>query len=226
LDESHGKARRCSAARSVLRRRPRLLAAVEIALACVLALWSPASSAANDAAAKILTCKDARGNTLITDPADPRCYKPPLNEAERAAVDERKRKELEAYNACKAEQRSLQSLLSRYPSKEKHDAARQTALSQVEAALRASERRMEQLQAERKHLLDEAEFYPNGNLPAKLKRDTDANSAVIAAQMQAIATQKDEAAQKNAFYDDELAKLKRLWLPQRGDNRGCLSPRD
>jgi hypothetical protein len=226
LDESHGKARRCSAARLVRRHRDRRFAAGEIVLACAIALASSASVAANGAAAKILTCKDAGGNTLITDPADPRCYKPPLNEAERAAADERKRKELEAYNACKAEQRSLQSLLNRYPNKEKHDAARQAALGQVETALRLSERRLEQLQVDRKHLLDEAEFYPNGNLPAKLRRDIDANSAVIAAQTQAIATQKDEAAQKNAFYDDELAKLKRLWLPQRGENRACVAPRD
>jgi hypothetical protein len=210
----------------IRRQVSRRFAAVHVVAACVIVLGSSPSVAANDAARKILTCKDASGNPIITDPADPRCYKPPPNEAERAAVDERKRKELEAYNACKAEQRSLQSLVSRYPTQEKHEAARQAALAQVETTLRASERRMEQLHAERKRLLEEAEFYPNGNLPAKLKRDIDANTAVIAAQTQAIANQKDEAAQKNAFYDDELAKLRRLWLPQRGENRGCVAPRD
>jgi len=202
-------------------------AATTLIAACAIALSAPAVIAAtNPSSSKILTCKDAQGNPILTDPSDPRCYKPPPNEAERAATEERRRRELEAYNACKAEQRSLQSLLNRYPNKEKHDAARQAALSQVESALRLSQRRLEQLQAERKRLLDEAEFYPTGNLPPKLRRDLDANSAVIEAQLQAIANQKDEAAQKNAFYDDELAKLKKLWDPARGERRACAAPRD
>ena len=202
-------------------------AAKTLIAACAIVLSAPAVIAAtNPSSSKILTCKDAQGNPILTDPSDPRCYKPPPNEAERAATEERRRRELEAYNACKAEQRSLQSLLNRYPNKEKHDAARQAALSQVESALRLSQRRLEQLQAERKRLLDEAEFYPKGNLPPKLRRDLDANSAVIEAQLQAIANQKDEAAQKNAFYDDELAKLKKLWDPARGERRACAAPRD
>jgi hypothetical protein len=206
--------------------RPRAYAATLVA-ACAMVLFASAAIAAtHPASSKILTCKDAQGNPLLTDPSDPRCYKPPPNETERAAAEERRRKELEAYNACKAEQRSLQSLLNRYPNKEKHDAARKAALDQVETALRLSRLRLEQLQAERKRLLDEAEFYPNGNLPPKLRRDLDANTAVIAAQLEAIANQKDEAAQKNKFYDDELAKLKKLWDPQRAESRACVAPRD
>ena len=202
-------------------------AAKTLIAACAIVLSAPAAIAAtNPSSSKILTCKDAQGNPILTDPSDPRCYKPPPNEAERAVTEERRRRELEAYNACKAEQRSLQSLLNRYPNKEKHDAARQTALSQVETSLRIAQRRLEQLYAERKRLLDEAEFYPNGNLPPKLRRDIDANSAVIEAQLLAIANQKDEAAQKNAFYDDELAKLKKLWDPRRGESRPCVAPRD
>jgi len=202
-------------------------AAKTLIAACAIVLSAPAAIAANNpSSSKILTCKDALGNPILTDPSDPRCYKPPPNEAERAVTEERRRRELEAYNACKAEQRSLQSLLNRYPNKEKHDAARQTALSQVETSLRIAQRRLEQLYAERKRLLDEAEFYPNGNLPPKLRRDIDANSAVIEAQLLAIANQKDEAAQKNAFYDDELAKLKKLWDPWRGESRPCVAPRD
>jgi len=206
----------------------RPLAAVATLMTTCMIVLSPsaAMAATNPASSKILTCKDAQGNPLITDPSDSRCHKPPPNEAERAATEERKRKELETYNACKAEQRSLQSLLNRYPNKEKHDAARNAALSQVETSLRISQRRLEQLHLERKRLLDEAEFYPNGNLPSKLRRDLDANSAVIEAQLQAIANQKDEAAQKNAFYDYELAKLKKLWDPRRVESRACVGPRD
>jgi hypothetical protein len=207
--------------------RGTLAAAVRLVAACALIATATATPAATEPkATKILTCKDASGKTLITDPSDPRCYKPPPGETERAAAEEEKRKQVELYNACKAEQRSLQSLLNRYPDKARHDAARQTALSQVELTIRLSEQRMTQLQGERKRLLDESEFYPSGNLPTKLRRDLDANTAVIAAQTQAIVNQKDEAAQKNAFYDDELAKLKKLWLAKGTDSRPCVAPRD
>ncbi len=185
-----------------------------------------AAGAATPSSSKIVTCRDAQGQPIITQPNDPRCYKPPPNEAERSAAEESRRKELEAYNACKADQRSMQSLLYRYPAKERHDAARRAALSQVETALRVSGARMEQLKNERRRLLDEAEFYPSGNLPPKLRRDLDGNSALIEAQTQAIANQKDEAAQKNAFYDQELVKLQKLWLPQRAETRGCVAPRE
>jgi hypothetical protein len=174
---------------------------------------------------RIVTCRDAKGQPVITDPSDPRCYTPPPSEDTKAAIEERKRKDKEAYLACKAEQRSDQSLLSRYPTKDKHDAARQQALSQVETTLRISQDRLNQLGRERQRLRDEAEFYPKGNLPLKLRRDLDSNAALIDAQTEAIATQKDDAALKNKFYDDELVKLKKLWLPQ-AERHGCVAPAD
>jgi hypothetical protein len=174
---------------------------------------------------RIVTCRDAKGQPVITDPSDSRCYTPPPSEDTKAAIEERRRKDKEAYLACKAEQRSDQSLLSRYPTKDKHDAARQQALSQVEATLRISQARLDQLAGERQRLLDEVEFYPNGKLPPKLRRDLDSNTALIEAQTEAIVTQKDDAAQKNKFYDDELIKLKKLWLPQ-ADRHGCAAPPD
>ena len=185
-----------------------------------------AAQAASSTAAKIQSCTDAHGQRIFADPSDPRCFKPPPSADEQAIEEDRRRKERDAYQACKTEQRSQQSLLSRYPDKARHDAARKAALSQIETSLQLSQARMEQLKAERKRLLDEAEFYPSGNLPPKLRRDLDANSALIEAQTQAIVNQRDEAAQKNAFYDQELAKLQTLWMPQRGGTRGCVAPRD
>ena len=195
-------------------------------LAAACALVGVAATDAASSAPAIQKCQDAQGRPIASDPSDRRCYTPPKTPEELARLEAIRAKELEAYNACKAEQRSLQSLVSRYPTKDKHDAARAAALSQIDATLRASERRLEQLKVEHKRLLDEAEFYPSGNLPAKLRRDIDANSALIEAQTLAIANQKDEAAQKNAFYDGELAKLQKLWLPQRDGTRGCVRPSD
>ncbi len=200
-------------------------AAARIIVACALIATAFAATAATEAeVTKIQKCKDANGNPLATDKSDPRCFKAPLTPDQQAAAVERQRREEEAYRACKTEQRGLQTLLSRYPDKSRHDAARRGALAEIESSLAASQKRMAQLLESRKRYLEEAEFYPNGNLPAKLRRDIDANSALIAAQAQAIESQKEDAARKNAFYDEELAKLKKLWLPERGDGRTCVAP--
>jgi hypothetical protein len=193
----------------------------KLSLVCALPMLMGATDA--PPRMKILTCKDASGQTLITDPADPRCYKPPPTEDQRVADEERRRRAKEAYLACKAEQRSDQSLVSRYPTQAKHDAARQQALDGVAAAMRGSEARIGKLSEDRKHLLEETEFYPNGKLPPKLRRDLDTNGALLEAQMQAAAKQAEDAAQINSFYDEELRKLKALWAPQ-SDRRGCVAP--
>jgi hypothetical protein len=206
-----------------IRIRRHVAAALKIFVTCALGAMAGEAMAAEST---IKVCKDANGKPVAADKTDPRCFKAPLTPDELAAVEERKRRENDAYRACKIEQRDLQTLLSRYPNKEKHDAARRAALGELDSSMTASRTRMEQLLKERKRLLDEVEFYPNGNLPAKLRRDIDTNSALIAAQTQAIDNQKQEAAQKNAFYDEQLVKLKKLWLARPADVLPCAAPRD
>ena len=144
--------------------RRHVAAAAEIVVACALVATAGGAVAAEST---IKVCKDANGKPVAADKTDPRCFKAPLTPDEQAAVDERKRRENDAYRACKIEQRDLQTLLSRYPNKEKHDAARRAALAELESSMAASQTRMEQLLKERKRLLEEAEFYPKGNLPAE-----------------------------------------------------------
>ena len=194
----------------------------------VVAIFCVAVSGAGAADApktKILTCKDAQGRTLITDPSDPRCYTPPLTPDEVAKQEEEHRIAMEKYRECMAQRRAEDTLVHRYPNKAKHDAARQAALAEIETTIRISQTRLDQLLAEQQRLRNEAEFYPKGDLPPKLKRDIDANSALVAAQTEAITAQKDNAAQKTAFYDGELAKLQVLWSPRPGDVRACVQPR-
>ncbi|MGZ8260996.1 MAG: hypothetical protein ACXWUL_10660 [Caldimonas sp.] len=193
-------------------------------VACAL-LAAAQAHAQPDRRTPILTCKDAKGRTLITDPSDPRCHKPPPTPDEKAAIEAKREKNIEIYNACKASQRSDQGLLTRYPKQAKHDAARQQALEGVAALMRGSELRMKKLLDDRKRLLEEAEFYPDGKLPPKLKRDLETNGALLEAQKQATAKQQEERAQINSFYDAELQKLKALWTPQ-GRRPVCVRPSD
>lgn len=197
--------------------------AVAVVAATVCMAVACAAGAADAPRTKILTCKDAQGRQLITDPSDPRCFTPPPTPDQLARQEEEQRIAMDKYRECMAAQRADQTLLSRYPNKAKHDAARQAALAEIEATLKISQARLDALLVERQKLRNEAEFYPNGNLPAKLKRDIDSNTALINAQTEAIAGQKDNAAQKTAFYDGELARLTVLW--QHGPGHACVQPR-
>jgi len=199
-------------------------AAASAAIVLAFALVTTPSAAA-PAESGIRVCKDENGKPVAADRTDPRCFKAPLTPDEQAALDEKKRRADEIFRDCKIEQRDLQTLLSRYPNKEKHDEARRAAMAQLEGSMSISNSRMEHLLKERKRLSDEAEFYPKGNLPVKLRRDIDTNDALIAAQAQAIESQKLEAAQKNAFYDGQLVKLKKLWVARPEAVLPCVAPR-
>jgi len=196
-----------------------------VAVAAMLGLASAAATAADVPKTKVLTCKDAQGRPVITDSSDPRCYTPPPTPDEVARQEAEFRDQMEKYNACKASQRSDATLLGRYPDRAAHDAARQKALDGLTTQRRINEDRIEQLQKDRKRLLDEAEFYPDGKLPMKLKRDLDTNGASLEARKQAIATLAGEEANINKFYDEQLARLKILWSPKPGDIRACVQPR-
>ena len=77
--------------------------------------------------------------------------------------------------------------------------------------MRVSESRVKLLMAERKPLLDEAEFYVGKPLPTKLKSQIDANDAALDAQRTLIANQEVEVGRINAIYDAELVGLRKLW---------------
>ncbi|MDH4053074.1 MAG: hypothetical protein OEU93_15990, partial [Rubrivivax sp.] len=81
----------------------------------------------------------------------------------------------------------------------------------VRLAMRASALRMNDLEAERKPLLAETEFYVGRGLPAQLRGQLDANEAAMAAQRSAMQTQEAELVRINSLYDLELDRLRQLW---------------
>ena len=115
------------------------------------------------------------------------------------------------------------TLMQRYPNEAAHQRARHAALDDANKAMRISERRIKDLEKERKPLDDEAEFYRGRPLPAKLKQAMDANDAGVEAQQQLIENQKAEIVRINARYDAELERLRKLWA---GAAPGSLPPLD
>src|SRR5207244_3299349 len=79
---------------------------------------------------------------------------------------------------------------------------------------RLAERGIDDLRKQRAELAKEAEFFKDpSKLPPKLRRQFEENDSAIAAQQRFLANQEEERKRVNARFDDELAGLKKLWVP-------------
>lgn len=156
-------------------------------------------------------CLDREQRVLNRDGSQRQVVPPRMNAEERAAEEERQRQRAQAEAARKDAIRRDRNLVMRYPNEAAHQRARESALDDLRRAIASSERQVAQLQDERKGLTDEAEFYKGKRLPAKLKAQLDANDAQQQAQRDIIHNQQAEMGRINAFYDAELARLRKLW---------------
>lgn len=195
--------------------------------------------AAGVAQAAIYTCIDAQGRRLTSDRPIPECLHrdqrvlnpdgsvrrvlPPTPTPEERAEREAREARLAVERATQQDAvRRDRNLMVRYPNQAVHDKAREAALDDVTAAVRRSERRIEELAAERKPLLAEAEFYVNRRPPLKLKHALEANETATEAQRVLIQNQQAEMVRINALFDAELARLKQLWAGAPPGSMGLL----
>jgi len=196
------------------------------------------SASAAPSANQVFTCVAASGRTLTSDRLIAECMDreqrvlsregvlirvvpPTLTADERAERDARER-QLAAEKQAKAEAvRRDRNLMQRYPNAEAHQSARERALGAVQTSIELSDLRQRELVAERKPLLDEAEFYKGKALPHKLREQLAANDGAMAAQRDAQRLQQAEVDRVNALFDAELARLKRLWA---GAAPGSIGP--
>lgn len=216
------------------RLRPGLPLAVVLSLSATLGSAQPSKSPLSG----IYTCTDDKGRRLTSDRPIPECstkeqqvlnrdgslkavHPPTLTAEERAEKEARERKAAEARAVQTDLVRRDRNLMLRYPNEATHRLAREAALDNVRLAIRATEARMKELAAERKPLLDEAEFYKDKRLPGKLRIALEANDAAVEAQRSAAVNQEAELGRVNLLYDLELARLKKLWG---GAAPGSLGP--
>ncbi|MFT3818354.1 MAG: hypothetical protein QM750_12090 [Rubrivivax sp.] len=191
-----------------------------------------------DASSIIYSCTDDQGRRLTSDRPIAACsakeqqilnrdgsvrgvHPPTLTADERAAIEARERKANAERMAQIEATRRDKNLLNRYPNEAAHRKAREAALDTVRLAVKATDDRLKELEAERKPLLNEAEFYKGKRLPAKLRAQMEANDTAVEAQREAAATQQAELERVNRIYDIELARLQKLWA---GAAPGSMGP--
>ena len=191
---------------------------------------------------QIYTCTDATGRKLTSDrPIDActsreqrelnadgsvrRIVPPTPTSDERAEIEAREREALAERARRQEAIRRDRNLLARFPDEAAHRKARAAALDDVRKALQLSEDRVAQLTAERKPLMDEAEFYVGKPLPGKLRTQLDANDASTEAQRTLGQNQQLEIVRVNRLYDAELDRLRKLWAgAQPGSLGGPVAP--
>lgn len=166
-------------------------------------------------------CTSREQRVLNADGSQRATLPPFLSPEERAAKEAADRRAAAERVAQQDAMRRDRTLMLRYPNEAAHERARHAAMDDANKAMKLSERRIQDLAAERKPLLEEAEFYKGRPLPAKLKQAMDANDASIEAQHVLIDNQKAELVRLNARFDAELARLKKLWA---GAPPGSLPP--
>ncbi|WP_280153305.1 DUF4124 domain-containing protein [Piscinibacter sp. XHJ-5] len=194
---------------------------------------------AGHASAAIYSCIDANGKKLTSDRPIVECANrdqrvlnpdgsvkrvlPPTPTADERAEQEARERQAAADRVAQQDAiRRDRNLMVRFPNEAAHNKQRAKALDDVRNAVAVSEKRLAALAAERKPLVDEAEFYVGRAAPLKLRQQLDANDAATDAQKVLIQNQQAEIVRINALYDAELARLKKLWAGAAPGSMGAL----
>jgi hypothetical protein len=198
----------------------------------------PSAGAQATVSGTIFTCTDNQGRKLTSDRMIAECtgreqrvlnrdgsvqriIPPTMTADERAEAEAREQRRTAEIKAQQEAVRRDRNLLHRFPDEAVHTKAREAALDDIRKSVQTSESRLKTLAAERKPLMDEAEFYSGKKMPAQLKQQLDANDAATEAQKALVQNQQSEIGRINALYDAELARLKKLWA---GAPAGSLGP--
>ncbi len=196
--------------------------------ASAVAVWSLMSGSVM--AQAIYSCVDDKGRKLTSDRPIAECMDraqkelnpsgtvrrvlaPPPTAQDRAALEEKEKRDAEARLQQIEEKRRDRELLKRYPDRARHDKERATALEQSIAASAGAAKRLQELGEHRKGIVSELDFYKTtpGKAPPALKRRLDETDANMAAQKRLMADQDAEKSRINKRFDDEVAKLKPQW---------------
>jgi len=205
----------------------------------LLCLWAPVAGGAWAADVPIYSCVDASGKKLTSDRPIAECTNreqklhnsdgslrrivPPTPTSDERAEAEAAERRAAAERAAQQDAvRRDRNLTIRFPNEAAHRRAREAALDDVRKAVRTSEERLKLLAAERKPLLDEAEFYSDRQLPAKIRQSLDANDAAVEAQRTLVLNQQAEIVRINNLFDVELERLRRLWAGAPPGSMGVL----
>jgi hypothetical protein len=197
----------------------------------LLALRPPRATAQEKNSGGIYSCVDGKGRRLTSDRPIVDCLDreqkelgtsgtvrrvvpPSYTAEERARIEEQRRVEDQERARIAEERRRERALLIRYPNQAMHDKERMEALKQLDEVIDAVKKRVTELGAQRKEIDLELEFYQSDpkKAPAWLQRKLEDNAQQVQVQNRFLSDQNLEKQRINARFDEELVKLRTLWV--------------
>ena len=179
----------------------------------------------------VYTCTDGKGRKLTADRPIPECTDreqkvlnpsgtikakvgPTLTAQEKVDQDLKEKREIDERNKTLDERRRDRALLARYPNRDVHDGERREAMAQITVVIQAAKTRLTELSRQRVGMDEEMEFYKKdpSKAPAYVRRQQEENIQSQVVQKRFIDEQEAEIRRVNARFDDELARLRQLWL--------------
>lgn len=169
----------------------------------------------------------ANGRTYSGDRPPPECANSDIRELNRdgsvrrviprpLTAEEQKARALEAKKRLDDEERALaqrrrdRALLEAYASEDEIEAARAKSLDTSNEVLRRSQARIDRMDAERKRLDDESEFYRNRAIPDTLKRAYANNEQERTAELKIVNEARFEMQRINERFDAERKRFREL----------------
>lgn len=184
---------------------------------------------------EIYSCVDAKGRRLTSDRPIAECIDreqkllnpsgtlkakvgPSLTAQERSEVEAKEKVALGDQARLNEEKRRDRALLVRYPNKAVHDQERALAIEQVSVVKQAALNRVQELEAQRRVVMDEMEFYKKDpkKAPPSVRRQVEEVTQSLSVQARFITDQDAEIKRVNTRFDEELVRLKQLWTTQPG----------
>jgi hypothetical protein len=204
----------------------RAVQAAAALLAILLASGEAGAQASQAAPTTIYSCV-ANGRTFSGDRPPPECANSDIRELNRdgsvrrviprpLTAEEQKARALEAKKRIDDEERLLaqrrrdRALLEAYANEDEIEAARAKSLDTSNEVLRRSQARIEKMDAERKRLDDETEFYKNRAIPDTLKRAYSNNEQERTAELKIVSEARSEMQRINERFDADRKRFREL----------------
>jgi chromosome segregation ATPase len=129
---------------------------------------------------------------------------------DKAAKKADEKKKLEDAALKKEEDRRNRALLATYSSEKDIEEARGRALTDNQAAIKETQRRIDEIKKRQTQLAGEMEFYKKNPAPPKLQNDVKAAQTDLEAQQSLLDAKKKEVESINARYDEDKKRFASL----------------
>lgn len=181
------------------------------------------------AAQSIYTCRDHAGRTQTSDRPLSDCagvmrelgpsgilrreISPPLTAEQQHLKDIEGKARRLADDAAREKRRRDLALLAAYQSEDQIEAARKRSLADADESIRTSRTRLDELQKEKKALMQEADAYNGKPMPPLFKRKLEDNQALIDDEEASMKMRQADVERVNLRYDDDRSRYRELVGP-------------